>query len=172
MQTDRFIRAIRGVLEALLPEPDLFALHPGKVIASNGANSVDVELDNPKWPQLVKVPVRVFAPGAEVTLKTDARVLVAFEAGQRDKPVCVLWGDGGLEVLRAIADTINLEADTVNLGGTNGQAVGRVGDSVQVTIPPGAVLIPSPITPFFAPNPTPIPLDGTITAGSSVTKSE
>lgn len=46
--------------------------------------------------------------------------------------------------------------------------VGRVGDSVQVSIPPGTVLVSTPLGP--APNPVPIPLTGTITSGAPKVK--
>lgn len=65
------------------------------------------------------------------------------------------------------AGSVEIGGSTVDLNGP-GIPVGRVGDAVQVTIPPGVVLVTSPGGPV--PNPVPIPLVGTIVAGSGTVK--
>jgi hypothetical protein len=77
----------------------------------------------------------------------------------------------GARTIEITSNAINVMGASINLGGTGGQPVARQTDSVEVTIPPGAVLVSIPATPFFAPNPAPITLSGTITAGSSGVKS-
>jgi hypothetical protein len=125
--TDRLIAAIRGVLNALLPEYDLFALHPGTIIKSEGPNLVDVRPDNARLPELVGIPVRTFAPGSSLEVAVGSRVLIGFEGGQRDQPVCMLWGAGNLQ-------TLTILADQINLAGEGGAAVARVGDDTECTL--------------------------------------
>ena len=63
--------------------------------------------------------------------------------------------------------TVEVDGTAVSLGG-GGPAVGRVGDQVAVTIPPGTFHVTNPIQPGppTIPNPTPVTLTGTITSGS------
>ncbi len=54
-----------------------------------------------------------------------------------------------------------------------GEAVGRVGDAVEVVIPAGTVIIPNPAPPpDTVPNPIDIVLVGTIVSGSSILKAK
>ena len=77
-------------------------------------------------------------------------------------------------IIDAAGDVEIGSAGNVSIGGTQvelngpGVAVGRVGDAVQVTIPPGVVLVLSPTGPV--PNPVPIIVPGTIVSGSVTVK--
>lgn len=177
---DRFASAIRLVLEALLPDFDLYALHPASVLASNssggpdGESTVDVRPGNSRLPDLTGVPLRGMSPGEKITVQSGARVLIAFEGAQRDAPIALLFGAGGLSALEITASqniklkavTLDLEGN-VNLGGQAGLPVARVTDDILGYIPVGTVL-----TPAFVPNPVPIPVTGTIIKGSTKTRSE
>jgi hypothetical protein len=176
MNLDRLMLAVRRLLEALLPDFDLYAMHPGTVIKvqeSVGAVTVDVRPDNSRLPELIDIPIRTFTPNAKITVGKDARVLIAFEGGQRDQPVCVAWGAGNLEEL-------TIPANTINLGGENGKAVARVDDTTTCTL----YLAPSVVgkisaTPSAEPQPfgpplpfTPFTFETTINSGSSKVNSE
>lgn len=164
---DRFTDAIRRVLEALLPDFDLFALHPSLVIAATDG-SVDVRPDNRKLPELVDVPVRGFVPGQSLIVQVNSRVLVGFEGGNRSAPMALLWGAGAFDSLELAAiQRLGLHAPVVTLGGSTGLAVARVSDEILGYIPVGTVL-----TPAFVPNPVPIPVTGRITTGSQKVSSE
>ena len=89
---------------------------------------------------------------------------VALEAGETQLRGCAsaatvvrLRASGDVEVTPA-------EGRSVILAG-GAQRVAREGDSVQVTIPTGAVLVSSPSGPVT--NPAPIVLTGTVTAGAA-----
>lgn len=89
---------------------------------------------------------------------------VALEAGETQlrgcaAPACVvrLRASGDVEVTPAAGRNVILA------GGA--QRVAREGDSVQVTIPAGVVLVPSMAGPV--PSPAPITLNGTVTAGAT-----
>ncbi len=154
---DRFMIALKRVLNALLPDFDLYAIHPARVLRSaNG--KVDLRPDNAKLPDLTEVPIRTITPNSSVVFTKDSKVLIAFEDGNRNKPF-VLGAAGG-------------DFSELTFGSKNTQAVARVTDQVEVTIPIGSVLIASPTPPGFAPNPAPITLKGTIKTGSSKVKSE
>ena len=62
---------------------------------------------------------------------------------------------------------LNVKGSTVDLNGP-GPGVARLGDAVLVTIPPGVVLVPSPLGPI--PSPVPIPASGTIVSASVTVK--
>jgi len=64
--------------------------------------------------------------------------------------------------------TINAKGQIKLAGG--GPGIARSGDSVQVTIPSGAVMVPSPTGTPVA-NPNPIPFTGTVTQGSKLAQS-
>ena len=155
---DRFMLAFSRIIKALLPDFDLYALHPARVLKSENGK-VDLRPDNSRLPDLTGVNVRSITPNSKITVDKDTRVLIAFEGGDRTKPIVLLWGEGGFSEL------------TLGSGGTV-QAAARVTDEVQVTIPPLTVLIASLTPPGFAPNPTPITVKGTITKGSSKVKIE
>jgi hypothetical protein len=131
---------------------DFLARYPATVLISRDGNIVDVEPDDKRLPKLEKISLRVTAPDFEVKVARGTRVLVAFEGGDPRFPFAEQFGAGSLEKLKIA-------------GG--GQKAARVADTVKVTIPPFTVLVAIPTAPFFAPNPTPIELTGTIESGSS-----
>jgi hypothetical protein len=149
--TERFTDAIKRLLAAVLPDFDLYALHPATVLNA-APNEVDVRFDNSRLPELTSVPVRAFAPEVQILVAAQTRVLVGFEGGDRNKPVALLWGAGNFTAL--------------SIGSGNTQPVARVTDSTRGFIPVGTVLVMSP-NGIPIPNPAPIPVDGNITSGSS-----
>ncbi len=126
---------------------DFLARYPATVLISRDGNVVDVEPDDKRLPKFEKISLRVTAPEFEVKVARGTRVLVAFEGGDPRYPFAEQFGAGTLEKLKIA-------------GG--GQRAARDGDTVEVTIPAGIVLIPGGL-----PNLAPITLTGTITSGSS-----
>lgn len=152
---ERFSAAIKRILNALLPDFDLFALHPATVINA-ASNSVDVRCDNARLPELVGVPLRTFAPNVQILASVDSRVLIAFEGGDRTKPVALLWGAGNF--------------DALSIGSNNTQPIARVTDTTRGTIPVGSIMVMTANGP--ATNPNPIPIETTIETGSSKVRCE
>lgn len=74
---------------------------------------------------------------------------------------------GGASIVVDEDGTVTLDGEVIKLGAAAAAAVARQGDSVQVTIPPGTVLIQAQAG---VPNPTPISLTGTVTSGAPKSK--
>lgn len=100
MSLDRIKRALFEAIEAVLgPRIDRCALYPGRIIARSGGGpggdpySLDVELDDTRWPTLTRVPLRPPIPGARVAPVPGSRVLVGWEEADPTKPYALpVWG--------------------------------------------------------------------------------
>lgn len=152
---ERFLNAFKRVLEALLPDFDLYALHPATVINA-APNTVDVRCDNARLPELVGVPLRTFAPNVQILVSVDSRVLIAFEGGDRTKPVALLWGAGNF--------------DALSIGSQNTQPIARVTDTTRGVIPANSIMVMTANGP--ATNPNPISIETKIETGSSKVRCE
>lgn len=119
------------------------------------------------------------AAGAHV----GAEVVVAFLDGAKAHPVALAVADrtkrpvpasGEVVLYAPDGKQIRLSSSHVKLGEGATKKIGRVGDSVRVTIPAGTVCVGvtggggSPAVAVM--NPSPITLDGTITSGSDVVR--
>lgn len=140
------IDLFKSIIKMLEPRLETYALHPATVQRDNGDGTLDVKPDNPKMPAMVKIPAFTGLAGVQVSVETGTRVLIAFLGANPNAPVA-------LEYNAALLGQIKLGHAT--------RGAAREGDTVQVTIPIGAVQI-APNTP----NPTPITLEGQITTGS------
>ncbi|MCS7069102.1 MAG: hypothetical protein N2313_04595 [Meiothermus ruber] len=172
MQTERLKRSLRLLTrEARI---DYLALYPARVLQDHGDMRLDLEPDDPRLPLLVRIPLRVFLPGAYVKVQPGSRVLLGFEGADPAKPVAYLWEAGGTVVVEVTTVAgrkvrlddeagktrvydpalLELEAPLVRLAG-GGPAVARVGDQIQVSgVAPGTATV-----------------TGTIISGSSKTNS-
>ena len=137
------------------------AQHPATVRAQSADGArVDVVVDPPtRLPPLTGVPIRHGLPGVTVRVSPGARVGITFELGDPARPVATLW-----EAPSMVEWVVN--------GGERKAA--RDGDSVEVTIPIGKVMVaaPGPVPPMGTPvpNEAEITLHGTITNGTAVLK--
>jgi hypothetical protein len=97
---DRFWDAIRELVRSSVPVVDYFAAYPATVLICHGDNTMDVRPDSARLADLTDVPLRGFVPGALVKVRKGARVLLAFDEGDRAKPfVRPDWDTGALEFL-------------------------------------------------------------------------
>lgn len=115
------------------------------------AQTLDLSPLDPSQPALDGVPMRT--PGLRIDVAPGTEVLVGYAGMDPTRPEVTSFGNDPASITRVEI-----------LGRTTPAAF--QGMAVQVTIPQGAVLVASPSPPGFAPNPAPIPLDGTITGGS------
>ncbi|PZA07755.1 MULTISPECIES: hypothetical protein [unclassified Meiothermus] len=69
---------------------DYQALYPARVLVDHGDMTLDLEPDDAKLPLLVRVPLRVFLPGAYVKVRPGARTLLSFENGDPAQPAAHL----------------------------------------------------------------------------------
>ncbi|AZF88275.1 hypothetical protein [Meiothermus phage MMP7] len=159
MATERLKKSLRVLTRE--PRIDYLALYPAKVLQDHGNMTLDLEPDDARLPLLVRVPLRVFLPGAYVKVQVGSRVLLGFEGGNPAKPVAYLWEAGGtviVEIATAAGRTVRLDdeagktrvsdpalievdAPVVALAG-GGPAVARVGDQIQVSgVAPGSATV-------------------------------
>lgn len=143
------LAALERLLGRLTRRVDYTALWPARVVAQQGNGTLDLVPDSPRVAPCQGVPYRTLR-GLSVDVAAGARVLLGYEGGDPSQPYALAWEIGDATSVR------------VN-GGTRSAA--RDGDSVSVTIPAGAVLVPSPGGPI--PSPAPITLSGTITSGTT-----
>lgn len=159
MVTERLKKSLRVLVrEARI---DYLALYPARVLLDHGNMQLDLEPDDARLPLLVRVPLRVFLPGAYVKVQAGSRVLLGFEAGDPAKPVAYLWEAGGTIIVEVttvagrkvrlddetgktrVYDPVRIEVDApvVALAG-GGPAVARVGDQIQVSgVQPGSATV-------------------------------
>lgn len=110
---------------------DYLALYPATVLKDYGDMHLDLRPDRAALPDMVRVPMRLFLPGATVRVSANSRVLLAFEGGDPARPVALLWEAGGLEQVAITASTsVVVEAPTIKLGANASKKVALNGDSV------------------------------------------
>ncbi len=153
-------RAVRALKALVYPEGiDFLALYPAEVLLDHGDMHLDLRPDDPRFPHLVRVPLRVFLPGAYVRVKSGSRVLLGFEEANPERPVAYLWEAGGTVVVEIrsvfgrrvrvddeageirVEDPVRVVVDAPQIllaGG--GPPVARVGDLVQVGAAVGQII--------------------------------
>lgn len=157
---DRVKQGLARFVIGLFPRMDYLASYPGTVVTQGGSNSFDFQPDSKRVPGVSGVPVRMGLPGVtlQLSLGQKPRCLLSFAEGDPAQPYLMLWEQPGLQSL-----TVDPNA-TVNIGPA-AAAVGRVGDSVHVTIPAGSITLAVSGASAVGPS-SPITLSGTIQAGS------
>lgn len=158
---DRAKAALAALVRHYAPL-DGVRLYRARVVSQAADGTLDVRLDSATMPTLSRVPLRI-GPGLVARVPAGARCLVAFEDGDRSKPVAIL-GEG------ATTDLTRIEVR----GGT--AKVGRVGDSVDVGTLSGTANLGTGVVMFTwqppgTPPPAPvvltsIPLAGLISSGA------
>lgn len=144
-------RAQKAIRALVAPGPDPLALYPATVLQDHGDMHLDLQPNVPHLPMMVRVPLRVFLPGAYVRVKPNSQVLVGFEGGDLQRPAAYLWQSGSLAVVEVRTEggrvvrlddeggrtrvvdpaLVEIDAPTIRLAG-DGPPVARVGDPVQV----------------------------------------
>lgn len=169
--SDRERNALRIGVEAVVPDPALSRVHPAVVRGQRADGTLDVDLDEGgPAPRMSGVEPVYGLPATFCRLKTDARLHVAYKAGDPRKRIATHFpfyppqsiGDG------PVVDLPEVPVDLINIcNATDNQGAARKGDDVgggTLTwtptppaggIPTGGVLA---YTPFPTPqNPLPTP---------------
>jgi hypothetical protein len=105
-------------------ELDYALLYPSTVLQDHGDMHLDLRPDHTALPHLVRVPLRLFLPGAYVKVRPGGRVRLDDEAS------LTLIEDPAL---------VRVDAPRVELAGS-GPPVARVGDPVQVGSAVGTII--------------------------------
>ncbi len=168
MSYDRLKAAIFDLIDRRLARFNYFASYPSRVAVMNDDGTVDLVPDDVRndrgelvkmMPMVQRVPLRPGLPGVAIKVKKDSRVLLAFEAGDKGRPVATVWDASALEELKIVAGVkIVIDCPDVELGGEGGARVARTGDPVEVILPPTVV-----VTGFVGPPSPATALTGTIT---------
>ncbi|MDR7615631.1 MAG: hypothetical protein QN206_12525 [Armatimonadota bacterium] len=152
-------RAQKAIRALVAPGPDPLALYPATVLQDHGDMHLDVRPDAPHLPVMVRVPLRLFLPGAYVRVKPESRVLLGFEGGDLQRPAAYLWQTGSLAVVEVRTEggrvvrlddeqgrtrvvdpaLVEIDAPLIRLAG-GGPPVARVGDLVQVGAAVGQII--------------------------------
>jgi len=153
-------RAKRALRLLTRPEElDYALLYPSTVLKDHGDMHLDLRPDHAALPDLVRVPLRLFLPGAYVKVRAGGRVLLGFEEADPTRPVAYLWEAGAVAVVEVrtaggrrvrlddeagvtlIQDPalVRVDAPRVELAG-GGPPVARVGDPVQVGSAVGQII--------------------------------
>jgi hypothetical protein len=106
---DRVKESLFRLFRASAPRAAYNGVYRG-VVVSQGGQTVDLKLDDPRLPGMSALPIQVGLPGATVEVAAGARMLVAFENSDPAKPIAMHW-----EAARALR--ISLPADLLELGG-------------------------------------------------------
>ncbi len=93
-------RAKRALRSLTRPEELDYALfYPSTVLKDHGDMHLDLRPDHTALPDLVRVPLRLFLPGAYVKVRLGSRVLLGFEEASPTRPVAYLWEAGAVVVV-------------------------------------------------------------------------
>ncbi len=107
-------------------ELDYALLYPSTVLKDHGDMHLDLRPDHTALPDLVRVPLRLFLPGAYVKVRLGSRVLLGFEEADPTRPVAYLWEAGAVVV--------------VEIGTAGGRRV-RLDDEASMTLIRDPVLV-------------------------------
>jgi hypothetical protein len=130
--SDRIKGALLALVRSATRRYDYFALYPCRVLSQNADGTLELVPDDETMPGQSHVPLRLGLPGVSVKVKTGARVLLGYEAGDPQRPVATVWEAAGLERITITADTaITAIAPSINLG-EGGLPIARQGDLVAV----------------------------------------
>lgn len=114
---DRLKKAFAAMVAKVMRRVDYLGMYPATVLTDHGDNTVDLEPDDTRIAKLVKVPIALFIPGAKITVKKDARVLLGWDSGNPAKPRAYLWQSGDLDTLKIIGETlVVVECPDVRMG--------------------------------------------------------
>lgn len=130
--------ALAGLVRQETKHLDLYAIRGGSVVSQNGDGTLELRLDDPRFPGMSKVPIAYGIPGIDAKVAGGARVLVEFEGGSPAKPRAVVYDSAKLTqiTIKASAKVIIDAPDVESQKG--GRPLARVGDPVMViSTPPG-----------------------------------
>ena len=129
-----------AIIETALERTDYHAEYVARVVAQGSNGLLSVVPDDKRIPPMVDVPIRYGVPGISAKVESGARVLIAFEGGDRRRPIATVWESAALTELRITATTkVVVECPDISLGDTSGAPIARVGDPVDVVFDVSAI---------------------------------
>jgi hypothetical protein len=97
-------------------------MYRARVVAqSDDADLVDVRPDDPRLPDMAKLPLRHGVPGLRVSVAMGSYLLVGWDNGRPDKAFAALWNpDVHVIKVSFVADRVNLASRTATEGVVEG----------------------------------------------------
>lgn len=115
----RLFKAFRQVVDRITSRMDFHATYAGTVLKCHGDGHLDVQPDSANLPQFTRLPIRLPWPGVStLKVKPGARVLIAFEGGNPERPHVVHFETGTLEhLLISTGEGLTIELNDDRDGG-------------------------------------------------------
>jgi len=151
--TDRTASAW-GSMQAAQDPMGLYAsMYRAKVLAQNGdADFVDVRPEDPRLPDMMKIPLRHGVPGLRVQVEIGSYLLIGWDDGQPNKPFAALWNrDTHAVRVSLVADQLNLGSRTATEAFIHGTSYRAAEDKLFAGLQQAfSLLAPlcSPVGPF------------------------
>lgn len=125
-----------AIVESALERTDYHASYVARVVSQDDAGLLSVAPDNKRLPAMVGVPIRYGVPGVSAKVESGARVLIAFEGGDRRRPIATVWESAALTELTITCKAkVTLTCPDVSIVDVPGGAVApvaRVGDPIDI----------------------------------------
>lgn len=186
---------IRDIVRHAIAPLDFYATYRARAVSQASDGTLEVEPEDKRLPGMTKLPIRHSIPGVSVKVAPETKVLIAFENGDRRRPVVTGFEkDALLELVVTATTKVTVDCPSIALG-SGGRPVACQGDLVQlggpgtlvtltviapVPAPPGVISPSTPIIGYLsfsatgAPDPPDVsgltctPLNGAIATGSDV----
>ena len=116
---DRMKASFWALVKAAIPRVDYYALRVARVVKqSKDLTTVDLVPDDPRFPSMAGVPLRV-TPGSSIQLGNSSTVLFGFSEGDPARPFAVILAGGDTP------KTITIRADQIVLGGDGAEPAAK-----------------------------------------------
>ena len=118
--SDDLLGSISALIRHEMAYVDYFAQYPARVVSQNTNGTLELQINDVRFPGLSAVPIRYGIPGVSVKVAPGSQVAVEFAGGRASAPIATIWATNSVTELRVTATTIILNNGT--------QPVARVGD--------------------------------------------
>lgn len=110
MNADRTLAAWSGMQDAQDPMGMYARTYRARVVAqADDSDLVDVRPDDPRLPDMAKIPLRHGVPGLRVQVAMGSYLLVGWDNGRPDMPFAALWNpDVHAIKVSVVTDLLNL----------------------------------------------------------------
>jgi hypothetical protein len=86
MNWDRLKQVIVDIVESVTQNYQYHGKYPSRVVSQNGDGTLEIQTSFPAMPSISSVKLKLGIPGTKVEVEPGSEVMLAFEAGQRDRP--------------------------------------------------------------------------------------
>lgn len=116
---DRIKGALETFIRGLFPTIDYLARYEATAVAQNSDGTLEVTVDDTRFPGLSHVPIRYGVPGVSAVVNSGARVLLGFAGGDPSKPQVEIWESASVAKFVIAASEVDVNGGNVNVTATN-----------------------------------------------------